>query len=123
MLTSCGECGGQVSTRAPRCPHCGADRNVVLEGKLVPPAAASRAGRRVVRRRFVPQSQQQESPAALVCGIIGLIIPILSLVAIILGKKGKPGFILGVVGASLWGAAIILNCALGGILIGLSRAT
>ncbi|TVQ86907.1 MAG: zinc ribbon domain-containing protein [Chromatiaceae bacterium] len=42
-LISCPECGGQVSDRAPTCPHCGAPIAGVVNAASVAPAAAAAA--------------------------------------------------------------------------------
>lgn len=124
MIVACPECGGKVSTTAPNCPHCGHARKgaaapppipEILEGEIVeepiaarPAAAPLRRGRAPIQRPRRPVSRagyttEQESAGALVCGILGLITcPILSFVAIGIGKRGKPGWILGLVGICLW---------------------
>ena len=40
MLTTCPECGGQISDTAPRCPHCGYEITHCPEcGAILPPDA------------------------------------------------------------------------------------
>ncbi|MBI2899612.1 MAG: hypothetical protein HYY17_05465 [Planctomycetes bacterium] len=95
MLVACGACGENVSTTAANCPHCGSS--------FGRPAVPRRHHRRLVRR---PVSRE-EPGAALVCGILGLLMcPIFSCVAIAIGRPGKPGRILGIVGVALWLAGL-----------------
>lgn len=136
MIVSCPECGGKVSTTASSCPHCGHASAPpvpeILEGEIVeesvPVAPVVRRARPAAPRGRRPVSRvgytETESTGALVCGILGLVVcPILSFVAIAIGKPGKPGRILGIVGVALWVLAVFFWLVVLGGTMAMSRAT
>jgi len=113
----CAKCGKEMDDSAKFCPSCGADAS----GETVSEQPAQPAQQPYREPAYVAPAEPGQSSGvgvgALICGIIGLVlcwVPIvgliLSIVAIVLGGKGKrtlpdgkrgmavAGFILGIIG-------------------------
>ncbi len=115
----CAKCGKEMDDNAKYCPACGADVNA--------DAAAPEPAPYVGSSSYAPDASQSSGVGvgAMVCGIIGLIlcwVPIvgliLSIVAVVLGSKGRKelppdkrgmataGFVMGIIGLVI--AVIVL---------------
>lgn len=132
-LTTCPECQGKLSSTASRCPHCGFEpaqkcpecaAEVVAKAefckgcgyplkKPAPPQPVEVAPPKtrpslLSTRGRNHQAQDPEPAAALVCAILGLFFPILSLVGLGLSKEGTPARMLSALGVFVWLTGVFL---------------
>jgi len=111
----CPECKGVIKPEQESCKECGFPLKPTkrsIPAPVSPSPASPRKGTTGVRKRKRPKGRPllqpgEESPAAMMFAVVGLLVPLFALIALAQSKRGTPARRLAWIGIALWIAGVI----------------